>query len=157
MNHALWLALVLALFWLGLSGHYTPLLLAFGVASIALVGWLAHRMDILDSEAQPLRPSLAAPRYWLWLAGQILISAVSVAKCVWTPRLPIDPAVAEMKAEGLSPLQQATYANSITLTPGTLALAIRRGSIAVHALNRRDLEELRKGAIVAQVRKLEVN
>jgi multicomponent Na+:H+ antiporter subunit E len=61
MRQTLGLAVVLSAFWLVLSGHYTALLLSFGALSIALVVWLARRMDIVDHEGRPLDLGLRAP------------------------------------------------------------------------------------------------
>ena len=57
MFHLFYMSLLLALFWLGLSGHYTALLLAFGALSAGLVVWLAWRMDMVDHESVPLHLS----------------------------------------------------------------------------------------------------
>jgi len=47
------------------------------------------------------------------------------------------------------------YGNSITLTPGTVTLAIEDDEILVHALSRADAAALQTGEMDRQVRELE--
>jgi multicomponent Na+:H+ antiporter subunit E len=149
------LAALLAGFWLVLSGHYTPLLLVLGAGSVGLVVWLVHRMGIVDHESVPLRPAPRLPRYFWWLAGEILRSSVSVTRQVWSPRRALRPAVGVVPTPGLPELSQVIYANSITLTPGTLSLRVDDDGIEVHSLDPAGLRELRAGGMRDRVRKLE--
>ncbi|MCG7964016.1 MAG: DNA topoisomerase IV, partial [Candidatus Thiodiazotropha taylori] len=50
--------LLLVLFWIALSGHFEPLLLALGAVSVLLTAFLSHRMNIIDHESYPLHLSL---------------------------------------------------------------------------------------------------
>ena len=61
MRHALALSVLLALFWLINSGHYTPLLLFFMLASVTAVVALSRYMDVVDGEAQPLNIPFTLP------------------------------------------------------------------------------------------------
>lgn len=154
MKHALWLAAMLALFWIALSGHYTGLLLSFGLASVLFVCWIAKRMDIFGPEAQPLLPSVRAPLYWLWLAKEIQVSALQVIRLVWGPQRGIDPRTGIVKSESLAPLLQVTFANSITLTPGTLSLSIWDDEIEVHALVPESITDLQTGRMAERIRRM---
>jgi len=152
MKPMLGLTATLLTFWLLLSGHYTMLLLSFGAISVALVAWLLHRMDVVDHEAPHLDVGLRAPAYWLWLGGQILRSAWDTSRRIWSPKLPINPVTGRTSCEGLSAVKQVTYANSLTLTPGTLATSVDDASIEVHALHPDTLRGLEDGRMVARVR-----
>ncbi|MEW6168275.1 MAG: Na+/H+ antiporter subunit E [Pseudomonadota bacterium] len=154
MTRVLGLAVMLAAFWLLLSGHYTPLLLAFGASSVLLVTWLAHRMDIVDHEGRPLELSLRAPGYWVWLAGQILLSAVDLGRRIWAPQPRIAPVVRATAVSDMSDVERVTYANSITLTPGTLAMNVEESTIEVHAVDPALIDELDAGAMAAKVRRM---
>ncbi|MFD0854587.1 Na+/H+ antiporter subunit E, partial [Actinomadura adrarensis] len=84
---ALRLLPVLALFWLLISGHYTPLLLTLGALSVLLVVWVILRMEAGDEEGAPLRPMRPLrrmPRYLVWLTGQVMLSAFAVLRLVWS-------------------------------------------------------------------------
>jgi len=154
MPNAAGLVAVLAAFWLVLSGQYTVPLLTVGAASIALVVWISQRMEIVDEE-QPIHLTLSLPRYVAWLAVQMLVAAVRVARLVWLPRPTLRPVVGRVPAQDMSHLAQTIYANSITVTPGTLAMTVDDESIEVHSLQPAGLEDLRRGAMFARVRRLE--
>lgn len=148
------LVALLSIYWLVLSGHYTVLLLALGAASIGLVAWVVHRMDIVDLEG-PARLTTTFAWYLPWLVAQVFLSALRVARLVWTPRLALSPAVGEVPLSDESELLRVIYANSITLTPGTLSLSLEEQSVMVHSLEAAGLDQLRDGAMLRRVRRLE--
>ena len=145
----------LALFWLVLSGHYTVLLIVLGAVSVALVCWLAWRADFPEREdvAPPLSPRL--PRYVLWLGKEVLSSAVAVVRKVWSPRPDLRPVVDVTPSPDMSVFTQVVYANSITLTPGTLSLDVDEDRIEVHSLDPADVDTLRAGKMMRRARGLE--
>jgi multicomponent Na+:H+ antiporter subunit E len=149
------LAVALAVFWLALSGHYAPLMLAFAAGSIALVLVLARRMDIVDREAQLLDLGLRAPGYVAWLSWQILVSSWDVARRIWTGRPAVRPVMARVDASGMSDVVKVTYANSITLTPGTLSVTVSDSHIEIHALDDGLIRDLQSGGMAARARRIE--
>jgi multicomponent Na+:H+ antiporter subunit E len=155
MRHTVGLATVLAAFWLALSGHYTPLMLGFAAASIALVLLLVHRMDIIDHENQPLRLGWRAPSALAWLMVQILQSSWNVTRRIWTGRPEVRPAMGRVPTHGMSDVVQVTYANWITLTPGTLSVALHDEHIEIHALDAGLIRDLEEGSMAARARRLE--
>ena len=86
MLRAFGLGAILFGFWLALSGHYTPLLLAFGVGSCVLVVYLSMRMDVVDSEGVPLQVTGRFLGYLPWLIKEIFIANVVVAKVILDPK-----------------------------------------------------------------------
>lgn len=155
MRHTLGLAAVLAAFWLVLSGHYTPLMLAFAAASVSLVVLLARRMDIVDEEVRVLRLGWRAPAFWSWLGVQILVSAWDVTRRIWTGSPAVRPALGRVDAAGMSEVELVTFANSITLTPGTLSVTVGKAAIEVHALDEHLIRELQGGAMAGRARRIE--
>lgn len=149
------IAVLLGVFWLILSWHFTPLLLIFGAVSVALVSWLSYRADLPSDGDSTARFALGLPRYVPWLAKEILVSSVAVVRAVWSPRLKLRPVVELVPAKDLSVLSRVVYANSITLTPGTLSLRVDDDGIQVHALQPDYLDDLRDGKMLNQVRRLE--
>ena len=154
MKHALGLIASLTVFWLALSGHYTPMLLGFGVASVALVVWLSRRMHIVDHEGQVsgLRPRILL--YWLWLGVEILKSAWRVSRQIWGPMSRIKPVMRRTSITDADDLHAVIYANSITLTPGTLSVAVHEHEIEVHALDPATLDALDRGTMRRKVEAL---
>jgi multicomponent Na+:H+ antiporter subunit E len=154
MHWAVRAAPFLGVFWLLLSGHYTPLLLVLGALSVVLVLWLSVRAGLVE-HARLLPLALRLPGYLAWLAGQVLLSSVAVVRQVWSPRPDLSPVVGSVPAPDMNTLARVTYANSITLTPGTLTLAVEADHLEVHSLQAADLEGLREGFMLRRVRRLE--
>ena len=108
--------------WLLMSGHYTPLLVGLGVVSCALATVMAHRMDANDTEGLPLHLMARLPAYLVWLVKEIVLSNIATGRLILgggaRPVLFKTPAT-QRTAAGV-----VTYANSITLTPGTVTIEI---------------------------------
>lgn len=127
-------------FWLVLSGHYTPMLIGFGIGSTAFVVYLSLRMDVVDHEGLPLQLGGRFWRYFPWLLKEILVANLHVARIILTPSLPISPIMVHYKSSQKSDLGRALYANSITLTPGTITTGIKDDELEVHSLTWIDVD-----------------
>ena len=149
------LLIVLFLFWLALSGHYTPLLLSIGAISAALAVVAALRMRILDPEGHPIEWIAGFALYLPWLVLEIGKSAWGVTRIILSPRLPISPTLRVVRAGQRSAIGIATFANSITLTPGTITVAVNGNELTVHALVREGAAGLEGGEMDRRVRALE--
>ena len=143
--------------WLLWSGHFNPLLLAFGAFSCLLVGYLTQRMGYFDNEVFALRFGLRMFSYLAWLAKEVMRSGIDVARVVLDPRLPISPRVVEIKASAEHPVDLVIFGNSITLTPGTLTLDVHRGVIKVHSLTQAGADDLLSGEMDRRVASLRKN
>jgi multicomponent Na+:H+ antiporter subunit E len=154
MRH-LSLAAFLFFFWLALSGHYTPVLIAAGAASAALCVLAAVRMRTVDDEGHPIELFARAPSYLLWLVVEIAKSAWAVTKVILNPRLPISPTMTVVDASQSSSVGVAIYADSITLTPGTITVAVDGNKLTVHALVREGADDLEAGGMDRRVSRFE--
>ena len=156
IHSAVVLTALLAVLWIALSGHYTPLLLALGAASVALCVWLALRMGVTDEEMHPgqfhLLPCLL---YVGWLAREVVLSAVDVSRRILDPALPIDPTVVRLPVAQSTDAGRTIYANSITLTPGTVSIDLSEDTVEVHALTTAGAEALAGGEMNRRVAALE--
>ncbi len=155
MLHALSLGLVLAIVWLLLSGFFVPLLLSLGLASIILVLLIARRMDVIDHEGQPLHLSWRITFYWVWLLKEILVSAIHVSGVILKRKMPIKPAMLHIKPTQRTEMGDVIFANSITLTPGTVTVALENGEFIVHALTQETADGLLTGEMDARVTAIE--
>jgi len=157
-KHAIRLLITLSLFWLLLSGYYDKInLLVLGVLSVILVVFLSLRMKVHEHKSQPLYfPFISILLYWFWLFKEIMKSNVSVAKMIVNPKLPIKPLLKIVYSDQDTEIGRAIYANSITLTPGTVAMnvSLNRG-IIVHALHQDSIAELEEGEMHDHVMQLE--
>lgn len=154
MHIIVW-AIVLAAFWLLLSGFFLPLILAFGVISVALVVWVLVRMDKEDETPVSLEVGPKKLSYFVWLVGQIVLSSIDVAKTVWRSPGQTRPALRELSIKHLQEKGRVLYANSITLTPGTLSVDLNKDTVTVHALNADSLTDLEGGDMEQRVAKTE--
>ena len=155
MIHAIRLGIVLYCLWLLLSGYYLPLLISLGLVSMVLVTAIALRMDIVDRETYPVRIAWTVVSYWGWLAKEIVKSSIDVSRRILNPALPISPRVIRIKASQRSKLGLVTYANSITLTPGTVSIDVEGDTIEVHALSEEAARDLEAGEMDRRVSAME--
>lgn len=140
--------------WVLWSGHTEPLLLGLGVFSCAATLVIVWRMGYFDRGIFALTISLRLLAYWVWLIKQIVMSSLAVTKVVLHPRLPISARYIELKASAPGPIGQVIFANSITLTPGTLTLDLYEGELKVHALLQEGADDLMSGEMDRRVASL---
>ena len=133
--------------WLLLSGHYPPILLGLGVISTLFAVAIALRMDVVDHEGHPLHLGLRILGYLPWLMFQILRANLDVARRVLGPTLAISPRMFRVRATQRTDLGRVIFANSITLTPGTVSVELEGSEILVHALTADAANDLREGTM----------
>ncbi len=151
MVHAVSLSLALFGLWLLLSGHYEPLTIGLGAASCIFVALIAYRMDVADREGHPVHLTWRTLIYWPWLLWEIVKANIDVARVILDPKLPISPRVIKVTASQADDLGRVIYANSITLTPGTVSIDVRGSMIEVHALTGALAEGLQSGQMDRRV------
>jgi multicomponent Na+:H+ antiporter subunit E len=155
MKHTFSISALLAIIWLANSGHYSGLLLGFGAASVALVVWISHRMDVVDHESQPIHLTRHLPRYYAWLTAQIIVSNIDVVKRIWSGNSTISPGMRRFPVSQKTDIGRVIYANSINLTPGTIAVELSDNEVLVHGLTQSNLDDLDAGAMSRRVNRLE--
>ena len=146
---------VLFVFWVLLSGYFEPFLLGAGLASALAVVWLCRRLGTIDDEGHPIRLGFRALGYWPWLVKEIVKSAWDVSRVILNPRLPVSPLLVTTKPSQKTSVGVVTYANSITLTPGTISVDVMPDRILVHALTRAGGESLLEGEMDRRVTRFE--
>lgn len=141
--------------WLLLSGHYDVTLVTYGALSCAFVVALVAHLRILDMESLPTHMGIRPFLYIPWLAKEIVLSNVAVAKVILDPKLPIHPRILRIEGSQKTSVGRVVYANSITLTPGTVTLDVRGNRFLVHALTTESAEGLLSGEMDRRVAYLE--
>lgn len=155
MRHTISIFILLACIWLLNSGFFTPLILSLGLLSVVFVVWLAHEMDVVDHESQPIHLTARLPAYYWWLFVKIVEANIDVVRHIWRPKLAITPCTARLTASQTTDMGKVIYANSITLTPGTVALDLEDDWILVHSLSREGLADLQTGEMDRRVKALD--
>lgn len=150
------LTLVLIAVWLLLSGMWThPIILPLGAASVALTVWLSLRLNVIDKDSDPLHLVLPSLKYWPWLMGQILRANLQVAGRILSDPADLSPRIARVRSTQTTDLGRSIFANSITLTPGTVTIQVRAGDILYYAISDDLVAELDAGDMDRRVTRME--
>ena len=99
-----------------------------------------------------LRPFLI---YLPWLLWQVVLSNVDVIRRVWHPRRDIHPRIFTLPLQVRHPVAKTLYANSITLTPGTVTVRVEDDHLLVHALTEEAEESLLDGRMEQRIQHME--
>ena len=136
-----------------MSGHYTILITSLGVLSCLLCVYLTIKGKFLDNETIPVYFFPRLIQYTLWLIKEIFVSNIATAKVILTKTE--DPELFTVKSSQKTNEGKVTYANSITLTPGTVTTQINENIFEVHALNQKFGDEIRSSDMDKMVSWLE--
>lgn len=136
-NGALILFVSLILFWFILSSKID--------LTIAIIGFLAsclvvfYNYDLIFNDQEVTKLTFRSVKRFFILAFVLLLniikSNIEVALIVLNPKMPINPGFEKIENPLKKELNQALYANAITLTPGTLSVDVTKDYILVHGLN----------------------
>lgn len=123
--------------WLLMSGIYDkPLILAFGAASVVISLVIAYRMDSADGERLHIPISVwETLKYTIWLLIEIAKSNWSVTRIILSGKEPERQKLFMVPVTQKSEIGQVVFANSITLTPGTITVETENEQFIVHALD----------------------
>lgn len=139
-----------------MSGIFAPFILILGVLSCIIVVAIAMRMDVVDHEAVPVHLTFYIGWYWVWLLWEIVKANIDVTKRVLMPSVGISPTMVRIKASQKTDLGLVTFANSITLTPGTISVDVEAdGHILIHSIAREGTEGIEGGEMDRKVTALE--
>ncbi len=132
-------AVMLMAVWLILSGNYDFLHILYGLISVAFVVWLNHRLSVLPLEGEERcgENTIIFSRLMLylpWLLWQVVQSGIYVAGVVLKPNPRLAPSIVRFTSRQPGVMARVILGNSITLTPGTITLAINGDIFTVHAL-----------------------
>ena len=155
MTRAVFTTLMLVLAWLAWSGHLETRMLVFGGLSVAAVVGITRRMDRYSGADRDEHLGLWVVLYLPWLLWQIFWANLAVARIVLDPKLPIRPRLVRIPSSQRTATGQVLFANSITLTPGTISLDVRDDTILVHALTPEAAGGLQDGEMDRRISRLE--
>ncbi len=132
------IGLVIALFalWLLMSGLYEKyLVVGLGAASAILAVYVLRRMDAVDGDKLELKLSpLKFISYNAWLMVEIAKANWAVAKLIVSGKS-LNQHLFYVPYTQKTDLAQVIFANSITLTPGTISVEVEPGRFLVHAVD----------------------
>ncbi len=137
---------ILFLLWIVFSGRFDGFHITLGLISSAIVA--AFSGDLMF----PSRESRGIFTLWLrlstyipWLLYQIFLANLHVMYLVFHPKMKelINPQIIEFDSRLKSDYARTTFANSITLTPGTITVnATVLGRFSVHCIDDKSAQSL---------------
>ena len=145
LRFAIILLFALAATWWVLSGFTKPILLTLGAISIVLTVIITGRMKLLDRETAPYASIHTTLAYFVWLFGEVIKANLAVVRQILSPDLEVTPTLTKIPTAGKSDIARTMFANSITLTPGTVSadLSDEGHSLLVHVLHTDDPDSVR--------------
>lgn len=156
MKYILSLTILLTAVWFLWSGHVEPFMVFLGISSVLFSMWISFRMKIVDEEGAPvhmgLRPFI---QFAPWLAKEIVVSNIAVAKTILSPKMNLKRNVVTVPAGPKTELGKVMLANAITLTPGTVSVKLEGDEILVHALSFEGAAEDLSGDMDRRIQSLE--
>ncbi len=146
---------LLFLFWLLLSGHYDLFHVVIGIFCCLLVSYTSSEFLFVHVGAYDTR--LIIPRlltYIPWHLYQIIVSNIYLAKLVFSPLDRLNPRILPYQTKLTNGLALVTFANSITLTPGTITIDLDEHTFHVHAIDNKVAEDLLTGEMEDRIEKV---
>jgi multicomponent Na+:H+ antiporter subunit E len=138
--------------WVGLTGvHDKVQLIIFMFAAPFLTFIFAWKLKLLPDKNVF---KLSAIFYTIWLLKEIFMSSIAVVRITCRKNLGIQPILEPIKSIQNTDIGLVTYANSITLTPGTVTLSIEGNNLLVHALDLQFMNDLQEGEMDRRVKQI---
>jgi multicomponent Na+:H+ antiporter subunit E len=137
--------LIMFAFWLIMSGMFDGFHLTLGVISCLLVAQFSHKLLFFGERGGSwVKQTVGILGYLPWLFYQIVLASLDVTRIVLHPRMLdlIDPQIVHFKTRLKGSFSRVTFAQSITLTPGTISVSINDDEFTVYALTRAGAESL---------------
>lgn len=149
--------LIFFLSWIIFNGQITTEILIFGVIIAAAVFWFVCKfMDYsLKKELKLYRSIGFFLWYFLVLLKEIVVANIDVIKRVYTVEETMEPVIVKFKVNLKSDMTRVLLANSITLTPGTITVALEENEYTVHCLDESLAEGLDSSVFVKLLEKYE--
>lgn len=140
MKSTIFFIVSIIFFWLALLG--IPNTQREIVIATAVTGFILFISYIFSLIPHKISFKISALKYILWLWKEMIISSLEVTKLCWSKRPVMHPMLGTIKSIQKSNLGIALYANSITLTPGTVTLSTQENILLVHAIDVKFLDDL---------------
>ena len=132
-------------FWVILSGMFDAFHLTLGVICCILVSLFSGKMLFTDLRVEVrIGQIFGMLVYGPWLLWEIVLSSLQVAYIVLHPQMldKMDPQIIRFKTKLKSNFARVTFAQSITLTPGTITVSLQNDEMTVYALTQSAADSL---------------
>lgn len=145
--------IILFVFWMVMAGKFDLFHAALGVISCLLVTRLSSDLLFKESRKGRGKEIFRFIVYIPWLIYQIILANLHVVRLALSPNMYdlIDPHLMRFKVKIKKDISKVTFANSITLTPGTITADIVGDEFVVHALSQAVDDDLMTGEMERRV------
>lgn len=150
-------SIILFFFWFLLSGETNVILIVSGIMSSLFVAYLSGGFIVPEKDLKKsIFMYLKFLKYIPYLIKEIVVANIDVVYRVLHPKLPIDPVVIKFESELDTEFCIVTYANSITLTPGTVTIDVgKKKEFIVHSLTSKYAESLLTRSMEKRIKEIE--
>jgi multicomponent Na+:H+ antiporter subunit E len=145
-------------FWIIITGSFRLQELIVGAILSLFLAWFNNDLFFRKGERPEidLRAIFLFIRYAFHLVVAILIANFQVVALVLHPKMPITPGMIRFSRPYKKNLSKVLLANSITLTPGTLTVLVEKDDFVVHALTRKNAEEVVNWQLTEELSEIEI-
>ena len=143
--------------WIILNGKITLEICLFGIAiSLFIYLFMCKFMNFsIKKDLRLMRNVGFGIVYFFVLLKAIFLSNIKVMSIILFKRIPITPAIVEVKVNLKTRTAKAILANSITITPGTITVKIDGDIFTVHCLSMEMIDGIENSAFVKLLNKME--
>ena len=134
------LSLVYFLLWIIFQGRFTGEIVIIGaLISIAADMFVRKILRLNLTFSNLLKTLRIIPDilvYFVVLVVEIVKANMAISRLVLAPHIEVEPCLVKFKTRLKSEIARVAFANSITLTPGTITVSLEGDKLLVHALDR---------------------
>lgn len=145
------------LLWIIFNGRVTTEIVIFGIVISAAVYWFSCKfMDFSPKrELMYLKKGGYLLQYLYHLIKEIILANFATMKLVCSSSRIVEPVIIEFEMHLKNDTSKFLLANSITLTPGTITIAVDGDKFIVHCLDRTLAEGIEDSVFVRLLKKIE--
>lgn len=145
------------LLWVIYNGKFTLEICLFGlvIAAVLLVFSCKFMNYSLAKERRVYKNAFLFLRYCCLLVKEIVKANVRVIHMILTQEEEIEPVLVRFRTDLKTNMGKALLANAITLTPGTITVALEDSEYTVHCLDDNMAEGINENEFVEYIRKFE--
>jgi multicomponent Na+:H+ antiporter subunit E len=146
--------IILFVFWMVMAGKFDIFHASLGVISCLFVAYMSSDLLFKDKKiGKKIKEAIRFILYIPWLIYQIILANLHVVRLALSPNMYelIDPHIMRFKVKIKKDISKVTFANSITLTPGTITADIIDDEFVVHALSQAVDDDLMTGEMEQRV------
>ena len=149
--------IIFLLLWIMLNGQLNLEIVCFGVIIAGvLYAFVCRFLDYSPKKDLLLMRKLPyILAYILILIWEIIKANMDAIRLSLSVRNEVDPVIVRFRTDLKSRAARVALANSITLTPGTITVALEEDELIVHALDETLIEGIDESIFVRMLRKME--